>query len=180
MKVLVLLLSLPLFGAQNLETNEYDDDDSEFLNLAYLLLNFKSMFEKENTSFLFRWWMVLTKFFLPCFYCISEFICIFQTSSSIRRKTTYVVILDAFYINKDGDLILGGLFSLHLRGDKENSCGMFESMPGYQMLQSMLYAIDKINNDTNILPNVTLGARIYDSCYSQVHVYLRPSSFIFF
>ncbi|XP_046850286.1 metabotropic glutamate receptor 4-like isoform X2 [Xenia sp. Carnegie-2017] len=45
---------------------------------------------------------------------------------------------------------------------------MFESMPGYQMLQSMLYAIDKINNDTNILPNVTLGARIYDSCYSQV------------
>lgn len=64
MKVLVLLLSLPLFGAQNLETNEYDDDDSEFLNLAYLLLNFKSMFEKENTSFLFRWWKIFSSLLL--------------------------------------------------------------------------------------------------------------------
>ena len=76
--------------------------------------------------------------------------------------------VDKFFINKHGDLILGGLFSLHFRGHNENTCGRFESMPGYQLTQSMLYAIDKINNDTNILPNLTLGAKIYDSCYSQV------------
>ena len=40
-------------------------------------------------------------------------------------------------------------------------------MPGYHYLEAMLFAIDKINNDTSILPNVTLGARIYDSCRSQ-------------
>lgn len=34
-------------------------------------------------------------------------------------------------------------------------------------MQAMLYAIDKINNDTSILPNITLGATIYDSCRSQ-------------
>ena len=65
--------------------------------------------------------------------------------------------------------MLGGLFSLHLRGPNENVCGEgFESMPGYQYLQSMLYAIDTINHDNTILPNFTLGAIIYDSCYSQV------------
>jgi hypothetical protein len=68
---------------------------------------------------------------------------------------------------------LGGLFSIHLRGVNENKCGeMFESTPGYQYLQSMLYAIDMINNDTNILPNITLGAKIYDSCYSQVTYFI--------
>ena len=75
---------------------------------------------------------------------------------------------DKFFVDKHGDLILGGLFSIHLRGENENKCGNFESMPGYQYLQAMLYAIDMINNDTTILPNITLGAKIYDSCYSQV------------
>lgn len=79
-----------------------------------------------------------------------------------------MLVSDSFFIEKPGDLILGGLFSLHLRGHNENTCGKFESMPGYHLLESMLYAIDMINNDNSILPNVTLGAQIYDSCYSQV------------
>ena len=40
-------------------------------------------------------------------------------------------------------------------------------MPGFHYVEAMLYAIDKINKDASILPNITLGSRIYDSCHSQ-------------
>ena len=35
---------------------------------------------------------------------------------------------------------------------------------GIQRLEAMLYAIDLINNSTDLLPNLRLGARIYDTC----------------
>ncbi|KAE8593390.1 hypothetical protein XENTR_v10019106, partial [Xenopus tropicalis] len=37
----------------------------------------------------------------------------------------------------------------------------------YQEVLAMVYAINEINNDPNLLPNVTLGFRIYDSCYKE-------------
>ncbi|KAE8593391.1 hypothetical protein XENTR_v10019107 [Xenopus tropicalis] len=37
----------------------------------------------------------------------------------------------------------------------------------YQEVLAMVYAINEINNDTSLLPNVTLGFRIYDSCYKE-------------
>jgi hypothetical protein len=101
-----------------------------------------------------------------------EYGCIvWQIKTLISNVTCFSFDIGEILIDKDGDLILGGLFSLHLRGENENTCGDFENMPGYHFLQSMLYAIDVINNDTKILPNITLGARIYDSCYSQVLIF---------
>ena len=38
---------------------------------------------------------------------------------------------------------------------------------GYQSLAAILFALDEINNNTSILPNITLGAKIYDTCLSQ-------------
>ena len=67
-----------------------------------------------------------------------------------------------------GDVIFGGLFPIHRRSrTTENKCGPFDSQPGFQYMAAMLFALDKINNDPKVLPNITLGAIIYDTCRSQ-------------
>lgn len=44
------------------------------------------------------------------------------------------------------------------------SCGEIKKERGIQRLEAMLFAIDLINNSTTLLPNMRLGARIFDTC----------------
>jgi ABC-type branched-subunit amino acid transport system substrate-binding protein len=68
----------------------------------------------------------------------------------------------------EGDIILGGLFPVHLKSDEtENTCGVFDEIAGYQFIEGMLFAIKQVNADPKLLPNITLGARIHDSCQSK-------------
>ncbi|XP_039617605.1 extracellular calcium-sensing receptor-like [Polypterus senegalus] len=75
--------------------------------------------------------------------------------------------------SKDGDIIIGGIFSLHDNPIDDNLT--FTSMPEVsqckglnfrelQFAQSMIFTIDEINNSTDILPGIVLGYKIYDAC----------------
>ena len=64
--------------------------------------------------------------------------------------------------------MLGGLFPVHKRSKlTENSCGVIDPQPGFQYMVAMLFALEQINKNTDILPNITLGASIYDTCRSR-------------
>lgn len=74
---------------------------------------------------------------------------------------------------KKGDIILGGLFPIHFGVNSKDE--ILESRPeslectrynfrGFRWLQAMIFAIEEINNSNTLLPNITLGYRIFDTC----------------
>ncbi|XP_074535469.1 extracellular calcium-sensing receptor-like [Halichoeres trimaculatus] len=78
-------------------------------------------------------------------------------------------------LSMDGDIILGGIFSFHSRWEEE--LHTYEHKPlslqcirlyfrGFQYTQAMRFAIEEINNSTDLLPGISLGYKIYDSCGS--------------
>ena len=63
---------------------------------------------------------------------------------------------------------MGGLFPLHKKSNEsENVCGVFSEVPGYQYMEGMMFAINEVNANSSLLPNITLGAHIYDTCQSK-------------
>ncbi|GFO03395.1 metabotropic glutamate receptor 3 [Plakobranchus ocellatus] len=64
--------------------------------------------------------------------------------------------------NIHGDIILGGLFPVHDKGEK--MCGSINLDRGIERLEAMLYTIDEINDDPELLPGIKLGASVLDTC----------------
>ncbi|XP_051501453.1 metabotropic glutamate receptor 1-like isoform X1 [Myxocyprinus asiaticus] len=69
----------------------------------------------------------------------------------------------------DGDVIIGALFSVHHQPSAERvaerKCGDVREQYGIQRVEAMFYTLDRINADTKLLPNITLGCEIRDSCW---------------
>ncbi|XP_066565578.1 extracellular calcium-sensing receptor-like [Amia ocellicauda] len=77
--------------------------------------------------------------------------------------------------SKEGDIIIGAMFSFHKNPVVVNHT--FKTSPGqvkcesfyheeFQFAQAMIFTIEEINNSSEILPDVSLGYKIYDSCRS--------------
>ena len=66
-----------------------------------------------------------------------------------------------FRDHEDKDFVLGGLFAVH-----GISCQLLGTS-GVERIEAFLYALDLINNDPNLLPNITLGYDIRDTCGSE-------------
>ncbi|XP_053575470.1 extracellular calcium-sensing receptor-like [Bombina bombina] len=72
-----------------------------------------------------------------------------------------------------GDIVIGGVFPIHV--DKIQFKSNFTEKPSpaicekfrfenYQRVQALRFAVEEINYSQNLLPNITLGFHIYDSC----------------
>ncbi|XP_038548425.1 extracellular calcium-sensing receptor-like [Micropterus salmoides] len=76
-------------------------------------------------------------------------------------------------MHKAGDVILGGLFEVHYSSifpeltftsePHQPNCQGFDT-PGFRHAMTMAFAVDEINKNSNLLPNVTLGYILYDNC----------------
>ncbi|KAM9358858.1 extracellular calcium-sensing receptor-like [Symphorus nematophorus] len=78
-------------------------------------------------------------------------------------------------LSKHGDIMLGGIFSFHNKWKDRQDTYMHRPPPlqctslnfrGFQFAKAMLFAIEEINNSTDLLPGISLGYKIYDACAS--------------
>uniref|UniRef100_A0A8C4S768 G-protein coupled receptors family 3 profile domain-containing protein n=1 Tax=Erpetoichthys calabaricus TaxID=27687 RepID=A0A8C4S768_ERPCA len=77
---------------------------------------------------------------------------------------------------KKGDVIIGGIFSFHYTLENKllfdskpeipKCINLIQRLEDFQIAATMMFTIDEINNRRDILPNISLGYRIYDSCGS--------------
>ncbi|XP_017280148.1 extracellular calcium-sensing receptor-like [Kryptolebias marmoratus] len=76
----------------------------------------------------------------------------------------------------DGDFVIGGVFSIHYKlhtviynytaKPEPLRCTGSMNVRNLQYCRTMMFAIEEINNSTELLPGIKLGYRIYDSCSS--------------
>ncbi|XP_057217958.1 glutamate receptor, metabotropic 6b [Triplophysa rosa] len=81
-------------------------------------------------------------------------------------------------IKIEGDITLGGLFPVHSRGPAGVPCGDIKKEKGIHRMEAMLYALDQINSDPDLLPNITLGARILDTCSRDTYALEQSLTFV--
>ncbi|XP_057204264.1 extracellular calcium-sensing receptor-like [Triplophysa rosa] len=78
---------------------------------------------------------------------------------------------------KDGDITIGGLFAIHRQETLSSSeftkktqllsCSSV-NLRDFRMAQIMTFAIEEINKSGTLLPNISIGYRIYDTCGSRM------------
>ena len=70
------------------------------------------------------------------------------------------------FLEYPGDIKLGALFPIHKDG---NPCGKIQKEDGVQPLEAMLFSLDEVNENDDILPGISLGVSAVDSCDNPLH-----------
>uniref|UniRef100_A0A8C4QC66 Receptor ligand binding region domain-containing protein n=1 Tax=Eptatretus burgeri TaxID=7764 RepID=A0A8C4QC66_EPTBU len=98
--------------------------------------------------------------------------------AQIASPTTPEHVSYSHSIRIEGDITFGGLFPVHGKGSRGLPCGEIKKEKGVHRLEAMLYALDQINNDPDLLPNITLGARVLDTCSRDTHALEQSLTFV--
>uniref|UniRef100_H2ZT02 Glutamate metabotropic receptor 6 n=1 Tax=Latimeria chalumnae TaxID=7897 RepID=H2ZT02_LATCH len=107
--------------------------------------------------------------------CVLRLLCFLATGlNSVRSHQA----TQPHSIKIEGDITLGGLFPIHARGPAGVPCGEVKKEKGIHRLEAMLYALDQINSDPDLLPNMTLGARILDTCSRDTYALEQSLTFV--
>uniref|UniRef100_A0AAY4DQW7 G-protein coupled receptors family 3 profile domain-containing protein n=1 Tax=Denticeps clupeoides TaxID=299321 RepID=A0AAY4DQW7_9TELE len=91
-------------------------------------------------------------------------------TNSISCKSQGASRLPEFY--KDGDFVIGGVFSIHyyMHAVEHNYTSLPESLKctgrfvRLRFARAMEFAVEQINNRSDLLPDIVLGYQIHDSC----------------
>ncbi|KAK8768022.1 hypothetical protein V5799_005198 [Amblyomma americanum] len=78
--------------------------------------------------------------------------------------------------NFSGDILLGALFPVHER-NATYECGRIQD-EGVEQLEALLFTLHKINNDSTLLPGVSLGVLALDSCDSTEYALEQSLDFV--
>ena len=84
---------------------------------------------------------------------------VLRTGGGIQRKISGITD------RTNKDFVLGGLFPIHAE-DPNFGGGRCGTIRTDQEIEAMLFALDSINADNELLPNLTVGYDIRDTCYS--------------
>ena len=85
-----------------------------------------------------------------------------------------------FPSDTEPNFVLGGLFPVHSKNvtDHGLTCGSLNVERGIHRLEAMIFAVDEINKDANLLPNITLGMVAYDTCGSYTRALEQSLKFV--
>ncbi|XP_076361004.1 metabotropic glutamate receptor 3-like [Tachypleus tridentatus] len=80
-------------------------------------------------------------------------------------------------MNVSGDIILGALFPIHERSNRNQECNRLQE-EGLQQLEALLFTLKKINENPKLLPGVKLGVIALDTCDSATYALEQSLDFI--
>uniref|UniRef100_A0A4W6C6F8 Olfactory receptor C family, v1 n=1 Tax=Lates calcarifer TaxID=8187 RepID=A0A4W6C6F8_LATCA len=111
----------------------------------------------------------------PLLYSVSVFTSTYSPISSFTSPAPFVAevctLQNSFkpaFVSK-GDYVVGGIFPLHYNQEMPDLNCTYKPPPvkcngAFRWAQTMRLAVDEINQSSELLPNYTLGYKIFDSC----------------